>query len=150
MSIHRAKTHWRRTTADFEPESYGRDHMLVFSGGARLEASSAPEYKGNPALPNPEELLVGALASCHMLTFLAVCAKRGLVVESYEDEAAGELEKNAEGRLAVTRITLRPLVRFGQDASVDAAQLEKLHVSAHRGCFIGASIKAEVRVEPRG
>jgi organic hydroperoxide reductase OsmC/OhrA len=149
MSIHRATAHWTRTTSDFSYETYGRDHTLVFPGGARLEASAAPEYKGAAALPNPEELLVGALSSCHMLTFLAVCAKRGLVVERYDDEAEGHLEKDAHGRLAITRVTLRPQARFAEGVSVDADQLARLHESAHRGCFIASSVKTEVRVEPR-
>jgi organic hydroperoxide reductase OsmC/OhrA len=84
-----------------------------------------------------------------MLTFLAVCAKKGITVDAYEDAAEGHLEKNADGRLAVTRVTLRPKVTFGAGTSVDGETLSKLHDSAHRGCFIAASVKTDVRVESR-
>src|SRR6478672_9362123 len=101
MSLHRANVLWSRAAdaAPFTYDSYSREHVVTFGGGAKLRASSAPEFKGDAALPNPEEALVGALSSCHMLTFLAICAKKGLGVERYDDEAEGHLEKNAEGRL---------------------------------------------------
>ncbi len=90
---------------------------------------------------------MGALSSCHMLTFLAICAKKGIAVDHYDDDAEGVLEKNEEGRLAVTRTTLRPKVTFGEGVRVDAEALRKLHESAHRGCFIAASVKTVVTVE---
>ncbi|HEU4409182.1 MAG TPA: OsmC family protein [Polyangiaceae bacterium] len=147
MSEHRAHISWQRDGADFGYESYPRDHDWRFGTGSSLRASAAHEYRGNPALPNPEEALVGALSSCHMLTFLAIAARKGLTVDAYEDEAVGHLEKNAEGRLAVTRVLLRPRVRFAGQAP-DAAALAALHESAHRGCFIANSVKTDVRVEP--
>lgn len=149
MSSHLATIRWTRSTPDFQYDTYSRDHRWTFGTGTELHASSAPEFKGNPALPNPEEALVGALSSCHMLTFLAICAKKGITVDAYEDAAEGHLEKNADGRLAITRATLRPKVTFGAGAAVDAATLAKLHESAHRGCFIAASVKTEVHVEPQ-
>lgn len=147
MSHHHATIAWKRTTPDFAYETYGREHLVTFGGGARLAASSAPEYGGDAARPNPEEQLVAALSSCHMLTFLAICARKKLVVDAYDDAADGVLEKNAEGRLAVTRVVLRPKVRFAAGTSVDAAKLAELHASAHRGCFIANSVKTEVTVE---
>ncbi len=149
MSLHHTSLAWQRTTSDFAYETYGRDHVLTFGGGARLEASAAPEYRGDATRANPEEQLVGALSSCHMLTFLAVCAKKGLVVDAYTDDAEGVLEKNTEGRLAVTRVTLRPRVTFGGEAAVDATKLAELHAAAHRGCFIASSVKTVVTVESR-
>lgn len=149
MSLHKASIAWKRSTPDFGYDTYNRGHAWTFGGGQRLEASAAPEYKGDAARANPEEALVAALSSCHMLTFLAVCAKKQLVVDDYVDEADGHLEKNAEGRLAVTRVTLRPRVTFATGTSVDAETLKRLHDSAHRGCFIAASVKTEVTVEPR-
>jgi organic hydroperoxide reductase OsmC/OhrA len=149
MSHHRTRLAWARRTPDFDYDTYGREHTLTFGGGTRLEASAASEYRGDAARPNPEEQLVGALSSCHMLTFLAICARKKLVVDAYDDEAEGVLEKNAEGRLAVTRVVLRPLVRFAAGIALDAAKLAELHASAHRGCFIASSVMTVVTVEPR-
>jgi organic hydroperoxide reductase OsmC/OhrA len=84
-----------------------------------------------------------------MLTFLAICAKRGYVVDHYDDAASGLLDKNAEGRMAITRITLRPKAVFAGDKQPNAEDLAKLHERAHANCFIGTSIRAEVAVEPR-
>lgn len=150
MSRHEATIRWRRGDAEFRYESYVRDHTWTFGTGASLEASAAPEYKGNPALPNPEEALVGALSSCHMLTFLAVAARKGFVIEAYEDHAEGFLEKNAEGRLSVTRTILRPRITYGGDKRPSPDEERALHDTAHRGCFIANSVKTEVTVEPPG
>lgn len=149
MSTHHTKTHWSRKTPGFDYDTYGRDHVVAFAGGSEIGVSAAADFKGNAAMANPEELLVGALSSCHMLTFLAICAKKKLTVDSYDDEAEGFLEKNAQGRLAVTRVVLKPRVAFAEGTSVDAETLTKLHESAHRGCFIASSVQTDVRVEPR-
>ncbi|WP_334132642.1 OsmC family protein [Silanimonas lenta] len=148
MSEHTATLAWTRGDATFTYETYSRDHRLVFENGLETLASSAPAYAGNPKALNPETLLVGALASCHMLTFLAVCAKRGYVVERYEDSASGRLDKNAEGRMAITHITLRPKVAFSGEKQPTAEELERLHERAHANCFIANSVRAEVEVQP--
>lgn len=149
MSEHTAALRWSRHGRDFTYETYSRDHVLTFENGQTSLASSAPGFVGNPEALNPETLLVGSLSSCHMLTFLAVCAKRGHVVEQYDDEASGLLEKNAEGKMAITRITLRPKAVFSGEKTPNAEELAKLHERAHANCFIGTSIRAEVVVEPR-
>lgn len=148
MSEHTAALSWSRRGRDFTYETYSRDHVVTFENGQKALASSAPAFVGNPEALNPETLLVGALASCHLLTFLAVCAKRGYVVESYNDAASGVLGKNAEGKMAITRITLRPRVAFGGDKVPSPEELAKLHERAHANCFIGSSIRSEVTVEP--
>lgn len=148
MSEHTATLAWTRGDATFTYETYSRDHRLVFENGLETLASSAPAYAGNPKALNPETLLVGALASCHMLTFLAVCAKRGYVVERYEDSASGRLDKNAEGRMAITHVTLRPKVAFSGEKQPSAEELERLHERAHANCFIANSVRAEVEVLP--
>src|SRR6185503_21263632 len=112
MSEHKITLEWKRESETFTYESYNRDHALVFQGGARMPVSAAPAYRGNPALVNPEEALVAALSSCHMLTFLAVAAKKRFVVDRYSDQAVGYLEKNEKGRLAITRVVLRPRIEF--------------------------------------
>lgn len=111
-----------------------------------MPASAAAAYSGGSGCVDPEEALVAALSGCHMLTFLAIAAKKQLVVMSYEDRPVGHLEKNAEGRLAVTRIELHPRVEFGAGVNVSAEELKRLHESAHRNCFIASSIRAEVTV----
>ncbi len=98
MSEHKISLEWKRGTEDFTYESYTRDHVLVFDGGVRVPASAAPAYRGNSAHVNPEEGLVAALSSCHMLTFLAVAAKKQFVVDQYSDHAVGLLEKKPEGK----------------------------------------------------
>jgi organic hydroperoxide reductase OsmC/OhrA len=147
MSSHHARVLWERGAAPFTYEGYVRDHRIFFGveEHSRLEASAAPAYRGNPALPNPEDELVASLSSCHMLSFLALAARDGLTVEHYEDRAEGTLAKNAEGRLAMTLCVLRPVVRFS--APVTAATLQKLHAQAHHACFIAASVKTEVRID---
>ncbi len=147
MSKHEATIQWTRGDAAFTYEAYVRDHLWTFGTGSSVKASAAVDFKGNPELMNPEEALVGALSSCHMLTFLAIAARKGLIVESYVDKAEGVLEKNAEGRLAVTRVTLRPQVVYSGPAP-SAEDETKLHDSAHRGCFIANSVKTEVAIEP--
>lgn len=147
MSEHRAAIAWRRTTPDFTLPTFSRDHNVAFGTGQKLDLSSTLELRGNPKHVNPEELLLSALASCHMMTFLAVAARDGWVVDAYEDQALGYLEKNAEGRTAVTRVTLRPRVEFGGERAPDVETLRKLHEKAHRGCFIANSVKTEVSVE---
>ena len=150
MSEHTATVAWKRSTPDFDYPSYVRDHDVTLGPAhTALRASAAPEYRGDAALPNPEDLLVAALSSCHMLTFLAIAARKGIVVDAYDDDAVGHLEKGADGRVAVTRVVLRPRVVYGGDARPDAAAEEAMHASAHRGCFIASSVKTEVRVEPR-
>ena len=122
---------------------------LSMGGGQTLRASSAPEYAGDPARTNPEEALVAAVSSCHMLWFLSLAAKRGYVVDSYTDEAEGVMEKNAAGKIAVTKVTLRPLAVFSGAKLPDRAALDALHHAAHGECFIANSIRSEVVCEPR-
>jgi organic hydroperoxide reductase OsmC/OhrA len=149
MSEHRAYISWQRTTSDFTYESFDRDHAWSFPGGATVAASASPEYRGGHGRVDPEEALVAALSSCHMLSFLAIAARKRLVVESYCDDAVGHMEKNAEGRLAVTRVVLRPRVTWAPGATVTAEGLEKLHHQSHAACFIANSVKTEVTVEPQ-
>ena len=148
MSEHRAAIEWERGSAEFRYETYPRNHRWSFEGGTRVEASAAPDYLGDASRVDPEEALVASIASCHMLTFLALAARKRLVVERYRDDAVGFLEKNAEGRLAITRALLRPEIAFG-GRQPSAEELEKLHELAHANCFIANSVRTEIAVEPR-
>lgn len=149
MPEHNVKLEWKRESESFSYESYNRDHVLVFEGGAKIPASAAPAYRGNPAHVNPEEGLVAALSSCHMLTFLAIAAKKRFVVDRYSDQAVGFLEKNQKGKLAITRVILHPQIVFGGSTPPTPEQIAALHEQAHSECFIANSVTTEVTVEAR-
>jgi organic hydroperoxide reductase OsmC/OhrA len=144
---HHATIAWRRSSDTFTYDSYNRGHEWRFQT-VTVPASSAPAFRGDAALVNPEEAFIASLSSCHMLTFLAIAAKRKFILDSYIDEAIGYLEKNAEGRLAVTRVVLRPRIGWAQGVTVSQADLDTLHHQAHEGCFIANSVKTAVSVEP--
>jgi organic hydroperoxide reductase OsmC/OhrA len=146
VSEHRVHLHWQRSSADFQYEHYNREHQVEFGGGLAITGSAAPEYRGKAEHPNPEEALVYAAASCHMLSFLAIAAKRKLSIDSYRDRALGLLAKNAEGRLAVTRITLRPEITWSGEPP-PAETIARMHEASHRECFIANSLRTEVVVE---
>jgi organic hydroperoxide reductase OsmC/OhrA len=97
---------------------------------------------------DPEEAFVASLSSCHMLWFLHIAARRGFVVDNYHDEAVGVMAKDASGKLAMTRVTLRPKVQCGGDKRPTAEQLAAMHHEAHEQCFIARSVKTDVRCEP--
>jgi len=150
-----AETIWRRGDAsreDFIGRRYSRRHELRFDGGAIVAGSASPDVVPapmcDPAAVDPEELLVAAVASCHMLWFLDLARRAGLDVASYADTAEGEMGRIASGRTAITRITLRPDIAFnGRPA--DAAALEALHHEAHERCFIANSLNSEIVVAPQ-
>jgi len=122
---------------------------LVFKNGAIiLPGSSAPEFRGDAARIDPEEAFVSALASCHMLSFLAICARKRITVDRYDDDATGHLEKNAQGKLWVARVVLRPQVVFSAQTIPTQAELLALHHQSHDACFIANSVKTDVAVEP--
>lgn len=150
MSEHRATVRWQNSATTMDYDHFSRDHTwAVKDGRLTVPASSAPAYKGNPDVMDPEDALVAALAGCHMLTFLAIAARRRLVVLDYSDAAQGWLEPDAAGQLAVTRVELRPVVRFAAGTVLSAEDYGKLHEKAHRGCFIANSVKTAVTVLPQ-
>ncbi len=146
MSEHHATIDWTRNDTEFAYKSYTRDHRWRFEGGTVIEASATPAYLGNPDLVDPEEAFVASLSSCHMLTFLAFAAKKGFVVDAYRDEAIGTLEKNKDGNLAITRVTLRPEITFAPGAAPSADDLAALHDASHHACFIANSVKTKIVV----
>lgn len=148
MSTYRAIIDWS-LQGDFSAGRYSRVHTISFDGGVVLAGSASPAIVPLPwsaeAAADPEELFVASLSSCHMLWFLDLARRAGLVVERYSDSAEGVLAKNAEGRLAITRVVLRPAVRLAQEA--DREKLAALHHAAHEACFIANSVTTEVVVE---
>jgi organic hydroperoxide reductase OsmC/OhrA len=145
MSEHRIHLDWARGEAPFTYERYPRNHRIRFKDGVTVTVSAAVPYRGDPAHPDPEDLLVASLSSCHMLSFLAICARKRLTVESYRDEAVGFLE-NDGGKPWMARVILHPDVGFA--GTPDAETVAQAHHLAHEQCFIANSVKTDVRVEP--
>ena len=145
---HRSRVQWSNDGGAFTPDTYSRDHRWTYEGGVSHDASAAPDYHGNAALVDPEQAFTASLSSCHMLTFLAICAHKKIEVLSYDDDAEGFLGKNEQGKMAMTRVVLRPQVKFGDNAPDEAALLT-LHRRAHRGCFIASSVTTQIDIEPR-
>jgi organic hydroperoxide reductase OsmC/OhrA len=148
MTEHAASIHWQLAGGDFLQKEYSRDHVVSFPNGRTFPASAAAGYGGNADFLDPEATFTASLSSCHMLTFLALCAVKGFVIEDYQDDAIGYLDKNLEGRMAMTRVLLRPKVIFAAETP-DSEQLTMLHERAHRACFISNSVKTIVDIEPR-
>jgi organic hydroperoxide reductase OsmC/OhrA len=151
MASYHATVEWRRGDAAFANQQYTRAHTWRFDEGLAVPASASPHVVKAPwaeaRAVDPEEALVAAVASCHMLFFLSDASRAGFIVERYDDAAEGVMGKNAEGKIAVTQVILRPQVTFtGQLPSAEA--FAKLHRDAHAQCYIANSLRGEVRCEP--
>lgn len=148
MSEHRATIVWQRGEQPFTDNAYSRKHEWRFDGGVTVPASASPDVVPPPMsvadAVDPEEAFVAALSSCHMLTFLAIAAKRGHVVDSYSDAAIGYMGKNEAGRTGVVQVVLEPKISFQGDSMPTREQLQKLHDQAHHACFIANSVTTEV------
>jgi organic hydroperoxide reductase OsmC/OhrA len=151
MHRYTARTAWSRDGATFSDNRYSRGHEWSFDGGVVVPASASPSIVPAPwsvaEAVDPEEALVASASSCHMLWFLSLAAKRGFVVDSYTDDAFGVMEKNAQGKLAFSRITLQPDVSFGGARQPTEDEIAFLHHDAHAECFIANSLKCEIVVE---
>lgn len=151
MGTYHATIRWERGADEFVHQRYSRGHRWHFDEGLTVPASASPDVVRAPwavaAAVDPEEALVAAVSSCHMLFFLSFASKAGFVIEKYEDAAEGEMEKNAEGKVAITRVTLRPRVTVSGTLPT-AAEFDDLHHHAHEECYIANSIRSEVRYAP--
>ena len=151
MSEYTAKVIWRRDDQSFSDNRYSRGHVWAFDGGARVPASSSPHVVPLPLSVaenvDPEEAFVASLSSCHMLFFLSIAAKRGFVIDEYVDDAVGIIEKDAQGRMAMTSVRLRPRIEFSGDKRPTREELEQMHHRAHDLCFIANSVKTQVSTE---
>jgi len=149
MAAHVADVHWALGEGeDFPKGRYSRAHTVSFDGGAVVAASASPHVVGKWAVEtavDPEEMLVAALSSCHMLTFLHVARLAGFTVAAYLDHAEGWVEAVSPGRVAVTKVALHPRIDW-VGAAPDQATLDRLHHDAHEGCFIANSVTTEVTV----
>jgi organic hydroperoxide reductase OsmC/OhrA len=144
MAEHHIALNWERGAAPFTYDAYPRNHAITFKSGAPVIFSASPAYKGDADKGDPEDMLLAALSSCHMLSFLAIAARKKVTVDSYQDDAVGFLD-NDGGKWWLARVTLRPLVK----SDADSALLAEIHHLAHEACFIANSVKAMVTVEPR-
>lgn len=151
MSTYTATVRWERGEQAFTDERYSRAHTWVFDGGLEVPASASPSIVPLPYSVadnvDPEEAFVASLSSCHMLFFLFYAAREGFVVDRYDDCAAGTLGKTADGKLAMTRVVLRPEIRFSGDRLPTRGDLEELHERSHGSCFIANSVTTEVVTE---
>jgi len=153
MSTYTATVVWTRPSgAAFVDNKYSRAHEWRFDGGAVVRASSAPSVVPLPlsdaSAVDPEEALVASLSSCHMLFFLSYAARQGFVIERYEDEAVGEMGKNAAGKVAMLKVRLRPRIAWSGKVP-SAVELDALHHRSHEACYIANSVTAEIVIEPR-
>ncbi len=152
MSTYRAEIIWKNDSEQFLLGRYSRVHLWRFNGGIEVKASASPHvvrlpYSTQDAV-DPEEAFVASLASCHMLTFLSLAANGKFLVESYSDDARGEMAKNEKGRPWVARVILNPRIAFGGSNVPTPEELRSLHEAAHEQCFIANSVKTEVVCEP--
>jgi organic hydroperoxide reductase OsmC/OhrA len=152
MATHGATIEWRRGDQPFLDRRYSRVHRWRFDGGLEVPASSSPHVVrapfSDPANLDPEEAYVAALASCHMLWFLDLAARRGFRIDSYVDAAEGVMLQNAEGQDWVATVILRPHVVFSGPLAPGKADVEALHHEAHANCFIANSVRSAI--ETRG
>ena len=149
MSEYRAEVLWERGAQPFTDNRYSRRHLLRFDGGAEVAGSSSPHVVPVPmsdtSAVDPEEAFVAAIASCHMLFFLAHAAHRKFCIDRYRDSATGVLAKDVAGRMSMTEVTLNPVVDFSGEHRPTQAELDELHHRSHADCYIANSVRSEVR-----
>ena len=152
LSSYKATVRWSRNADDlFASGRYSRAHEWTFDGGTVVPASASPDNvppgTADEAAVDPEEAFIAAISSCHMLFFIDYARREGFVVDSYEDEAVGIMERRSDGKIAVTRVTLRPKVEWSGDRQPNATELARLHHRSHEDCFIANSVNTEVTIE---
>ena len=146
MSDLAIELHWQRAEPVLQTGKYSNAHVVQYNASHGIEVDAAPDWGGDPTHTNPEQALASALSSCHMMTFLALCAKAGWPVASYHDYSEAHLGRNARGQMSVTRIDLHPVVRFDTGFSVTEADLARMHDRAHRYCFIANTLADSVEI----
>jgi organic hydroperoxide reductase OsmC/OhrA len=152
MSEYTAKILWQRDSKEeFIDNKYSRAHQWDFDGGASVAASPSPHIVPLPYSVeenvDPEEALIASLSSCHMLFFLQIAAKRKFIVDKYVDHAIGVMEKDSNGRTSMTKVTLRPYIKFSGEKCPTIQQLDKMHHQSHEQCFLANSVKTEIVTE---
>jgi organic hydroperoxide reductase OsmC/OhrA len=147
MSEHRIELEWLRKEGPFERGNYATVHDIKFSDTQTIKGSPSSAFGGDDSAADPEQLFLASLSACHMLTFLAVAANRGYVIDTYHDSCVATLTKNAQGQMVITKVVLKPVVTFSGEKHPTAEDYRKLHERAHAACFIANSVKSEVSLE---
>jgi organic hydroperoxide reductase OsmC/OhrA len=151
MATYSATLTWTRGDQPFSDRKYSRAHDIAFDGGITVPASSSPHVVKLPMsredAVDPEEMLVASLSSCHMLFFLDFASRAGFVLDSYVDAAEGVLAKDSEGRIAITKVTLKPVLAWNGEKRPSAGEIAELHHKSHDACFIANSFKGEIVIE---
>ncbi|ONC39266.1 peroxiredoxin [Burkholderia pseudomallei] len=152
MSTYTAEVAWQKQESEtFADNRYSRKHEWRFDGGVRVPASSSPHVVrvpfSDPTAVDPEEAFVAALSSCHMLWFLSLAAQKQFVVTGYRDVAEGTMAKNAQGKVAMTRVVLRPHVTFGGERAPTRDDVDALHHAAHGACYLATSVRTDIDIE---
>lgn len=152
MAYYSTEVLWLREEQDFLDNRYSRKHLIRFDGGLEVPGSSSPHVVALPmsdaSAVDPEEAFIASLSSCHMLWLLSIAAKQKFRIDRYFDAAVGVMGKNAEGKMAMAVVTLRPEVQFSGARLPTREQIGQMHHEAHEQCFIANSVKTEVRCEP--
>jgi organic hydroperoxide reductase OsmC/OhrA len=151
MATYRATSEWTlEAGGDFPKGRYSRGHRLAFGSGLQVPGTASPHVVGNKwaveGAADPEEMLVGAINTCHMLSFLHVAREAGFVVTRYRDAAEGVMTRREDGEMWVSKVTLRPEVTYG-GRQPTPAERDQMHHAAHQVCFIANSVKTEIVVE---
>ncbi|RUR31479.1 OsmC family peroxiredoxin [Vreelandella andesensis] len=146
MSVHEAAISWTHAPHAIEPNTYSRNHSVSLKGNQEVAVSASVEFKGDANCADPEQMLISAVSSCHMLFFLAIAEMQGFQVASYQDDPKGYLERNGKQGMAITRIELSPRITFGGDKVPDQETISNIHSKAHNSCFIRNSVTAEVTI----
>jgi organic hydroperoxide reductase OsmC/OhrA len=151
MSTYTATVIWTRGDQNFLDRKYCRAHEIKFDGGVTVPGSSSPHVVRLPLsredAVDPEEMLVASLSMCHMLFFLDYASKAGFVIDRYEDPVEGLFGKDERGRLAITKITLKPQIEWSGEKRPSAADIAELHHKSHEACFIANSFRGEVVID---
>ncbi len=151
MSEYAATVFWERGDQDFCGNAYSRGHSWSFDGGLVVPASASPDIVPLPwsvaENVDPEEAFVASISSCHMLFFLSLAAKRKIMIDRYKDAATGFMQQREDGKIAMTKVILRPEATYGENSRPSREQLEKLHHRAHELCFIANSVNTTIVTE---
>jgi organic hydroperoxide reductase OsmC/OhrA len=151
MLTHLAEVSWELDGGDFRAGRYSREHNWKFDGGLSVPASPSPHIVpapySNASAIDPEEAFVAAIASCHMLTFLHLASRRGLIVTRYLDNAVGHMTKNERGMPWVSQVVLHPSIEYGEGSKPSAELEAELHHAAHEQCFIANSVNTAIVVD---
>jgi organic hydroperoxide reductase OsmC/OhrA len=153
MGTYRATTDWSlQDGEDFATGRYSRGHVVVFGSGFEAPGTASHQIVGNKwsvqGAVDPEEMLVGAIVTCHMLSFLHIAREAGFLISRYRDEAVGEMTKRDDGEMWVSRVTLHPEISY-DGRQPTPGERDEMHHAAHHICFIANSVKTEIVVEER-